>query len=337
MNLAQLTRLAQYQAELIKQSGVAGASISAYELDTWANRGNELLERALRNVQDDYFVKRMVSTDTTAQTLEGISYTPTTLALAASTQIFTLPPDFLTLKGIKVITSGYEDTPIEHTDLSTGKFQGMYRSATTETISPGERIYFDIYGARTLLLAQPLQSALDIEILYVAKTKKLVRYSTGTIAVTDATTAVTGVGTVWTYLPLDDDFLDIHFGGSGVATVPTPEPSYEYDGVNRLRVSSITDATHIVLGRAKVGTLNAGTGYLLASVPQSPDDLHTLIADYVTYRILRKARSTAALEWRNDFYKELATIASPISRRQITDIEVVEGYRADEIADERMD
>ncbi|MFA5354463.1 MAG: hypothetical protein WC291_09550 [Thermodesulfovibrionales bacterium] len=336
MNLAQVTRLAQYQADIIKQAGTAGSFVTSYELDSWANRGNEILEKALRNLHEDYFVKRMVSTDTTAQTIQGISYTPTTLQLAANTQIISLPPDILTIKSIKCVTSGYEAMPIEHLDMASGRFQDLYRSASTDTIDPGDTLYWDVYANRSLLLAQPLSSAVDIELLYVAKTKRLVRYSTGTVAVTTGTAAVAGTNTVWTYIPLDSTYLDIHFGTSASATLPTPEPSYEYDGVNRMRVSSITDATNLVLTADKSGTLAAGTGYILASLPQAPEEFHTALADYVTHCILFKAKSGAARGWYDKWAATLKELNSTASRRQSTDIEVVEGWAIDNVVDTRM-
>ena len=330
MNLAQITRQAQYQAGLIKQAGTAGSFVSSYELDAWANRGNDILERTLRSIREDWFVKKMTSTDTTAQFLQGVSYTPTALSLTTSAIEYTLPPDLMSIKAIRCVTANYEETKFRLRDRSSGRFGYEHRTESTDTVSPpGEEITVTVYGARTLLLARYLDTALDIEILYTTKTKQLVRYSTGTITATDASTSIAGSGTTWTYLPLDSDFLDMHFGTSASATVPNAEPHYFYDGVYRARVASITDADTLVLSRNKVGALAAGTGYLLASLPQSPEEYHQAIADYVTAQILFKAKSESAKFWFGQFTDTMGAAKGALSRKQSEDIETVEDWNPD--------
>lgn len=325
MNVAQLVRQAAYQARAVKQSLALGPSLFTAELYAQANEANLKLERALRGTHDDYFIRTMNSTDTTAQKIMGLSYTPSTsLPLAASTRTLTLPPDFLSLKSIRCVTSGYEDTRFFQDDIASQSFQDLLHD--TDEAAPGDDLYYDILGERTFYLAQSVSSALDIEIAYVARTKRLGVYSTGTLAVTTATTAVAGTGTTWSSgTPFDSAYLDIHWGTSASATVPNAEPHYEYDESNRSRVSSITSDLVIVLANNKVGTLAAGTGYLLASVPVIPEDYQGGIADYVTGCILLAAGSAKATGYFQKFSGTLKDAGAP-EARQISEPQVVEAW-----------
>ncbi len=334
MNVDQIVRLASFQADSIRQAGTLAPFVTSAELLSYANVANLKVELALRSVNQDYFVKVMnSSTDTTAQKLLGVSYTPSTsLRLATSTTRFSLPPDFQSLKSIRVVTSGYEYTTFIPRDLAHRDFRENLKRASTDTVGPGSTLYYDITGARTLWIAPQLSTLLDIEIAYVARTGALISYSTGTVAVTDATTAVTGSSTVWvgSGTQFDTAFLDIMFGTSASATVPTPNPNLSYDDVLLSRVSSITTDTALVLQGNKSGTLAGGTGYLLSSIPQLPTEYHQALVEYVAWQIAAKRPSPAmAAEFKGSFGTWVKNILSTNSARQINDIETVEDYLGD--------
>ena len=309
MNVDQIVRLASFQADSIRQAGTLAPFVTSAELLSYANVANLKVELALRSVNQDYFVKVMnSSTDTTAQKLLGVSYTPSTsLRLATSTTRFSLPPDFQSLKSIRVVTSGYEYTTFIPRDLAHRDFRENLKRASTDTVGPGSTLYYDITGA-------------------------LISYSTGTVAVTDATTAVTGSSTVWvgSGTQFDTAFLDIMFGTSASATVPTPNPNLSYDDVLLSRVSSITTDTALVLQGNKSGTLAGGTGYLLSSIPQLPTEYHQALVEYVAWQIAAKRPSPAmAAEFKGSFGTWVKNILSTNSARQINDIETVEDYLGD--------
>lgn len=331
MNVSQIVRLASYNANATKKAGTLAPYVTAAELTAWADEGNRKLEHKLRQTNANYFEKVMQSTSSTAVTIEGITYTPTSsLPLAASTNTLTLPPDFQEMRYIKVITSGYEGTTLEFMKHDNSLFQQLLKDTTER--APGSSILWDIYGARTFVWVPRLSSALDIEIGYVARQKRLATYSTGTIAVTDATTGVVGTNTAWLIAAryFDTSQLDIMFGSSGSATLPTAEPTLVYDGATLNKVASITDATNLVLAANKVGTLASGTGYTLASVPTIPDDYHYILSDYVTMKILAKAgdpqMARALIQW-PDNITDLLTTAG---RRQTQDVETIEEWNPHE-------
>ena len=330
MNVLQITRLAAFNAAAVKYAGTLGPSVTQAELTAWADEGNRKLEWKLRQTNANYFEKTMLSTSSTAVTIEGISYTPSTsLPLAASTNTLTLPPDFQEMKYIRVLTSGYEGTPLDRMPHNHPEFLSALRDTTDRT--PGAAMLWDIYGQRTLVWVPRISSALGIEIGYIARTKRLATYSTGTIAVTDATDDVVGTSTSWLVAAryFDTSYLDILFGTSASSTLPTPDPSSVYDGAALNKVLSLDTATTLTLAADKIGTLSAGTGYYLASVPVVPDDYHYMIADYVTRKILSKAgdagMARSVMSWPDD----IADLLTTAGRRQTADAEVIEDWEPD--------
>ena len=330
MNVAQITRLASYNANAIKKAGTLAPHVTAAELTAWADEGNRKLEWKLRQTNASYFEKTLASTSSTVSYYEGVAYTPSTsLPLAISTNTLTLPPDFQEMRTVRVITSGYESTLLVHLDHTHPDFRSLLNDTTDR--GAGTSLFWDIYGQRTFTWVPRISTALDITIHYIARTKRLATYSTGTIAVTDATTAVTGTSTAW--LPpsryFDTAYLDIMFGSSASATLPTAEPTLVYDGGTLNKVSSITDATNLVLAADKVGTLAAGTGYTLASVPVLPEEYHHIIADYITMKILAKGGDPGSARALVMWPENISDLLTTASRRQTTEVETIEDWDPD--------
>ena len=331
MNADQIVKLAAFQANAINQDGTLAPFFTIPQLYVWLNDANFELEKSIRSIYDDYFVRMMLSTDATAQKIMGINYTPTTLQLAASTSRFTLPPDFQTMRSIRALTSGYEYMDFVHKDMGHRDFQGYLRLPSTTTISPGGRILYDIIGERTLFIAPQLTSAVDIEIIYIARTKLLHRYQgAGTAAVTDATTAVTGVNTVWSSgTPFDAAYLDIMFGVASPSTLTNIDISWIYNGVERNRVASIESDTALTLAAAKVGTVAASANVVLSSLPVLPPEHHAALADFVTAQMFAKAGNQTQFDrFMTKYEKRKASILSTINIRQ-PDVEFVEPYEAE--------
>jgi len=328
LNVEQIARLAAHQAAEVKQAGTLGPAIPIAVIRAWVNDANVEAEKLIRQVREDYFVKILNSlTGTTAVKIRGIDYTPSTsLRLMTTSQRITLPPDFLTLKSIRCVTPGLESMKFEHLDMAHPEFQSSLRLPTSSIFSGAGGLFYDILADRTLWFVPGLSQDLDVELVYIARTAPLVYYATGTLAISDASTAVAGTTTVWsTGSKFDANFLDLVTGTSASATVPTPDPSVDYDGGSRHRVASITNDTTIVLASNKVGALAAGTGYFLASVPQIPEEGHHALADYVTGCILATLGAIPRADWfMNRFKFRIGGIVTSAARRQVADVEVTE-------------
>ena len=271
----------------------------------------------------------MDSTSATAQRLMGTSYTPSTsLALAASTSRFSLPPDFETMRSIRCVTAGYEYMEFEMKDLAHRNFQEYLRVPTSYTATPGGRAYYDIIGERTLFIVPQLASAVDIEIIYIARTYPLHRYQgAGTAAVTDAATSVAGVSTVWSSgTPFNPPYVDIVFGIASPSTLTNVDISAIYDGGSRNRVASIESDTALTLAAAKVATVAASANVVVTSVPVLPPEHHAALADFVTAQMFAKSGNQGQFERFTQKYEaRKATILNNINIRQ-PDSEFVEEY-----------
>ena len=297
------------------------------ELVSWANEANRKLEHKLRMTQMRYFTFKFDSTDTVTYKINGINYQPSaSLGFAANTNYALLPPDFQELVNIRFTDTSLQQVPLTRLDMNKRDFRDVLNS-TVIPQNPGTHMFYDIIGERDIIFAPQLNTRTEIEVTYVARQKRLFSYSTGTVSVTDATAAVTGVGTTWSSgAPFDSRYLDMMFGTSTVATVPTAEPNLIYDGVNIARVSSITNDTAIVLAANKVGTLAAGTGYLLSSVPPIPEDYHSMIADYVGFRILLKANDPSAQRSLDGWQDAIGDLVTTAARRNTADHETIEDW-----------
>jgi hypothetical protein len=325
MNAYQLVKLGAFQANAVKQDGTLAPFFTLPELMAWLNDGNWELEKSLRSIYNDWFVKVMNSqTDTTAQKLNGIDYNPSvSLKLPASTPRITLPPDFSQLRSLRVVTQGFEFMEFQAQDVGSNIFQEYIRVPNAYTTPPGGRIYYHIIADRTLYITPMLNADVDLEMVYVARPKMLVNYNTGTISVLDQQVAVTGVGTAWhAGSPLDDAFLDLMVG---TATFSSVSPAWDYDGVNLMRVASINSDTSLTLASAKVGAV-AGNSYILSSIPSIPPEHHAALADYVTAQMFGKAGNQAQCDrYRSKFEARKATILNTINDRQ-PDTTYVEDY-----------
>ncbi len=324
MNVSQIIRLACFNADAIKKAGTLSPFVTDGELLAWANEGNRKLEMKLRQTRMNYFTRVKQSTDTNGEKIMGITYTPSAaLALAVGTNYAMLPPDFQELNYIKFITSGYEATPLTHRPQTHADFRQMLTDPHNRT--PGVQMFFDILGERQLVFVPRLSSQLDIEIGYIARTKRLFYYNTGSIEALDASPTIVGTGTRWsTGGPFDSAYLDMMFLSGGAA--PTPSPALVYDGVNLVRVLSINSDTSITLASQKIESLVAGSNYLLSSIPPYPEEYHYNLADYIANKILTKAGDPDARRTLASWPDNIGDMITTASRRQNQDHEVIEDW-----------
>lgn len=90
----------------------------------------------------------------------------TSVSLTVSDRSYTLPSDFLTLKNIRVTTTGYERTKFTPKDSSSPEFVHNYSIPQSEGGSTFH-FYFDIVADRTLLISNFPAVAMATEIDYI--------------------------------------------------------------------------------------------------------------------------------------------------------------------------
>lgn len=130
--------------------------------------------------------------------------------------------------------------------------------------------YYYIWNSQLLLWPTPAENADVIAINYKRRIKDLsaADYTTGTIAVTNGSTAVTGAGgAAWT-TNMVDRWLNIAQTTSNATT--GDDEWYQ--------IASVTDATHLVLYNQYQGATatSASAAYIIGEVPILPEDFQDL-------------------------------------------------------------
>lgn len=330
MNVAQIIRLALFNADAVNVDETTHRQITQIEALAWANEGKDKLEKILREVMEDYLLISLQSNDTDFRWV-GEAFDVSTLQLGTATKKFyRLPPDLVKLKRIRSITTGREQVTFEHMDCSLQEFKELETSQSPQRI----RVKWDIVGAGTLYLANPPDLTTDIELTYIARSAPLQIYTTGTIAITQNNATVTGTSTLWI---IDEVFptgqlADIIVPASGnsvgliqqtTATTTWVEPSRIYSPIS----SITTDTALTLLGNWLPSNVASGRNYMLASVPSLRPEDHWALVDYVAMRIAMKTGNIQDYAmFKDSFDRHLNDMRVDAQRRQIADPEFVEDF-----------
>ncbi len=328
MNVAQICRKALFEAGLITPSnGFSSPYITEEELLSWANEGNDELEKTLRNAEMDYLWRTLNSADASFQ-WENELYDPTDFSFTGDVSIrtFTLPPDLLILKEIRITSSGQQETLFQHADQTSPIFQDIIRSDNPQR----DLIYYDMVDERTLYVANPPSGQRAVQLSYVQRSPRMRFYNTGTISTTQGLTAVTGSGTEWLIENLDNaGKMEIGFADSGALAVNIAGVTAPFAVINEpdFPVASFTTDTALILDTAFRRVALAGVGYYLATRPETPREHHHLLATYVKMKIQEKLKNYADQGQSQKLLdQKYAKVMSDIQDRQLADPEFVEEY-----------
>lgn len=328
MNVAQLIRRALLDANAVRQDGTTKALFTQAELLSWAQDGTDILDKALRNAYQDYGVLLRTSTDSSFRWDQEI-FAMTGLQISSSSKSYTLPPDFLRLKSITPTTSGQESLKFTHLDMS----EGQYIQLDTATNPQETTIHYDIHGARTLRIPNPPSTATDIRIAYVARSRKMRIYATGTLNLTQDSTGVVGTSSEWTiedlYVPMEiipnttDTNTVVIVSQTSTDIFVNPSTVYPV-------VESFTDDTNLVLEGTWLPATDTSAPYLIASVPPIPVEHHFLITKYIEAQIYSKFDNYKAKEKAlQDFQATLGQFRQDVGIRQIADHEFVDEFEVE--------
>src|SRR5574341_626863 len=118
MNLDQLDRYLLHRLDAIQQAGtIVSAQWRAEERYRALNNGYHEVAKLIRRQRKDHLTRTMLSTDASALIL-GRTYAPSALQLVAGTAAYTLPPDFLEMRTLRVITADREHYRVELRDAN---------------------------------------------------------------------------------------------------------------------------------------------------------------------------------------------------------------------------
>ena len=331
MNCAQAIRRGLYDANLILQNDTTSPLLTQRELLSWADEAKNKIEKALRTNDQDYNLVIRNSTDADLR-WDGMNYDMSDFGLTTTARSYTMPPDVLLLRRIRALTVGEENRRFLHVDMSHPDFVAKEQTVSTETT--GGEIMWDVIGERTLRIQNPPDTALDIELSYIPRSRKLQLYTTGTLAITTDTNVLTGVSTLW----IDDEvnsFAEIIFSASAVTAAPKVasqttggtwvDPSRFYNWVSAFT----TDTAGTLIGNYLPTTLAAGTGYMIASRFPFPSEHAHLVSDYVAYRALKKVRSADQVGFKEIFDAGLVELVTDTTKRQTADAVYVDDFQYD--------
>ena len=240
---------------------------------------------------------------------DGETYDPASFSLVSGTYTYNLPPDVVKVRSLRSATAGAYR--FEHLDISHPYFRDLQNR--TDITNP---IYWDIVGNRTLVLANP--QTLDVELAYVARTRKLFMYTTGTYSVNQNSTAVTGSTTTWVISELSTPCELI-----GVTDTNTPKVASQVSGGNWVDpttiynfVRSIDSDTGLTLAGNWLPASVSSKNYMLASIPNIPYEYHWILVDYITARCLIKGNHPKAAEKMAAVDQAIAMIAADSEREE---------------------
>lgn len=127
--------------------------------------------------------------------------------------------------------------------------------------------YYYIYNNQLLILPTPASNADPITINYKRRIRDLsaADYATGTLTMTNASTAVVGSGTSWT-TNMAGRWLNVPLTTSN--TTSGDDEWYQ--------IASVTNATNLVLNNQYQGGSTTGSSYIIGEVPILPEDFQDL-------------------------------------------------------------
>jgi len=134
------------------------------QLNRYINKSKDRVWSRIRELKDDYFDVVRSSTDG-ALTILGESYNASSFKIVAGTTDYTLPPDFVEMRLIEVITSGYEWVRFTFKRMNDRAFRDW--RAITDNMTPDEFLFTLFKEPPAMSVVPKSDTALDLRITYV--------------------------------------------------------------------------------------------------------------------------------------------------------------------------
>lgn len=196
----------------------------------------------------------------------------TTFNIVADQQYYQVPEDCIRIKSIVVTVGGiaYNLQEIVNEDV--------WRELNQTTDESDVPEYFFVKGDDRIGIFPIPSSNISngASIYYEPRMRDMsqANYTTGTVAVTNNSAAITGSSTTFTavmvgrYLKVDEP------NGDGMW----------------YKISAYTSATSITLDNTYSGSTASGLSYTIAEMPDIPEEFHESLIDYACYRYYRRRR-----------------------------------------------
>ena len=331
MNVAQIARLALLNVDAVLINGTTNRLYTQAELLAWANQGKEQIETILRQARANYQVSILSSTSTDTRFNRWFYDTASLQFTGTTSNSHELPPNFIALKNIYVTTDANADLEFQYMDPS----DPYWISLLKDTNPQRSTIMYTILGERTLYVANPPSATVDCEIYYIAKSPWLRVYTTGSITLTQDSSTLTGASTLWTDDEVSTNSEIIIGQAASVAPAFATQTSglvYVDPSETYARIATLTsDIAGTLSGTWLTANVAAGTGYMIASRTEFPEEHDHALADYVAHRCMVKAKNWAAADKFEGYWdKHIAKFIADIAQRQFMDVEYAEEFYPDE-------
>ena len=210
----------------------------------------------------------------------------TTISTSAGTQFYDLPYNYDRLIDVDVTQGSTRYTPL--LAPSQDFWSRLNMNTNVQSNIPS---YFFVLNGRIGFYPIPsttTSGAISVSYRQRIPNLSVADYTTGTVAVTNGSTTVTGSGTSWS-APMAGRWIKIDQSNTGGASG---------DGI-WYQISSVTNSTTIVLAKAYSGTTVTGSGtYTIGDVsllPEAYQDLPVYWAAYVYFSSVQPERNQSPL------------------------------------------
>lgn len=319
MNIVQIMRRARQGVDAILPGGYASSQWTDEEVLDLANEAYEGMLREFRLTHRKWGIQTL-NTSSSAFTRDGETYTPSTsLVLGSTSTKVTLPPDFAEM--VRILCTNNRSVrffPADHeSDHWIDIEQAGYDDSTNLPVSgnpAGLVFYYDILGNRTAKFDPPVSTSFNLEIDYVPMFRPLLYSNTGTVAITNASTTITGTSSTF----VTDNIFTSASGQACEIIVGMSNPQSNLLSVNRdypavSVVSSDTSATlQLAWGPATVSAVP----YILAMVPILPREYHRWMARLTSSLMLSKVNPDIAEKYFGRFMEQFRSQINPAIRRR---------------------
>lgn len=310
MNLAQLVRLARLECDAVRSDGTSSSLWSDEECIIAVNTALDEAFRILRLARHHASHRVLSSTDAAASQsgrYGAAQYSPTSLQITTGVTSFALPWDHVRVVSIVPLTAGFEDVRFRPSESHRDEYMDLETipSSTLTSIGNSTATYEYTEVGKTLYFQPTPKDTIDIRMTYQFRPNKLRMTSTGTVTVSGA--GVTGASTVFLSTGQIRLPADLIPGTSGSPTVPTPNMNFQYQCFSAIT----SDTAGTLVNALETGNLAAGTGYLVAMVPQLPEEFHAWLGQMAGAIMLRKTNKSLSGAARSALESQLMTQIQP--------------------------
>lgn len=331
MNLHQIVRKARLNVDAIRTGNVASALWSDEEVVDAVNTAMDEAARIIRMADSRILTKTLDSSSSTSYgsgaygagsygSEDLISETYSMFALAAETTDYLLPPDLVRIVSIRAVGTDFSSVVFRPMNAQDKYFLDQ-RSIPSDELSiatgTSQTFWYTQIGAFGIRFSPTPKEAIDLELVYDYRPPKLLYANTGTVNISNGSTALAGSSTTW-----------FDFG------LRTPAELMANAGFTTTRLDqyypkilSIDSNTTATMARPWQSTALAGASYTLSMVPQLPPEHHAWLAEMTSAILMKKVNPDTAAKMKTDLEKQLKELVQPeVTTRQIQESIAVEPF-----------